>query len=241
MFGNDTVSYDLTPIAWNNYDAFLENLASRPGVKKICEIGGGSNPALSLAFITKHHLEYTILDISESELNKAPEGYIKLVGDITHPHFSPDNHYHLIFSKMLAEHVMDAASFHKNVFNLLDSGGMAFHFFPTLYSLPFVINKYLPETLSGNLLRLFFKERNNEGHHGKFPAYYNMCRGPTKNQIKKLEEVGYLIEKYIGFFGHGYFEKIPLVRTLSNLLPRLLRSHPNPWLTSYAYVLLSKP
>jgi hypothetical protein len=118
---------------------------------------------------------------------------------------------------------------------------MAFHFFPTLYALPFIINKFLPENLSQKLLGLFYKHRDNAGHHGKFPAFYHMCKGPTLSQIKALENFSYSIEKYIGFFGHGYYEKIPVLRSFNESLAKQLLKHPIPWLTSYAYLVLSKP
>lgn len=236
-----TISYDYTPAAWEKYSAFLEHLASQPHVRKICEIGGGSNPALSLEFIQKHQLEYTILDISPAELSKAPNGYIKLVGDITNPGPSLlGQQYDLIFSKMLAEHVEKGEAFHHHVYQLLNVGGKAFHFFPTLYSLPFLINFVLPESLSTKVLAFFFHGRSKQGKHGKFPAYYSMCRGPTKSQFKKFKTLGFHIEKYIGYFGHGYFDKIPILKQISRFTTKLLIKYPQPWLTSYAYVLLTK-
>ena len=242
MTGKGPVSYGLSQTAWGEYSAFLEELATRPGVRKICEIGGGANPSLSLAFIAKHNLEYTILDISENELAKAPDGYIKLVGDITDPNTQlQKNNWDLIFSKMLAEHVQDGTSFHGNIFNLLAPGGTAFHFFPTLCSMPFVINKLLCKKNSARLLYLFYKDRDYDGKHGKFPAYYSLCYGPTKKQIKRLANIGYSIKNYIGFFGHSYFERIPLLHKLHRALTKLLISFPIPWLSSYAYVVLSKP
>jgi hypothetical protein len=47
--------------------------------KNICEIGGGANPLLILDFIRKNDIEYSILDISEIELNKEPNEYKKLL------------------------------------------------------------------------------------------------------------------------------------------------------------------
>ncbi|MHB1947700.1 MAG: class I SAM-dependent methyltransferase [Gammaproteobacteria bacterium] len=236
------ISYGITKTAWDNYASFLESIASRPGIKKICEIGGGANPALSLDFITKHNIEYTILDISEKELAKAPAGYIKLVGDITKKDLTMlGKDYDLVFSKMFAEHVVDGAAFHRNVFDLLAPGGVAFHFFPTLYSLPFILNKLMPESLSEKILTFFDKARSKQGQYGKFPAYYSLCFGPTLQQIKKLQNMGYKIEKFIGFFGHHYFQKIPLLNKMSHVIAKLLLRFPVPALTSYAYVLLSKP
>lgn len=241
ILNTPTISYRPTQSAWDDYTTFLENIASRPGVKRICEIGGGANPALSHEFIMQHNLEYTILDISEEELKKAPVGYKKLVGDITRPDLTiPDNHFDLVFSKMFAEHATDGLAFHRNVLKLLAPNGVAFHFFPTLYSFPFVINKVLPETLSEKILTFFFKGRSKQGQHGKFPAYYSLCYGPTQYQIKTMENMGYHIEHFIGFFGHHYFKKIPLLRELNHIFTQILLQFPLPWLTSYAYLLLSK-
>ena len=53
----------------------LKSLAMRSDVKKICDIGGGANPLLSLDFINEHGLDYTVIDIDEEELAKAPDEY----------------------------------------------------------------------------------------------------------------------------------------------------------------------
>src|ERR1700721_1406514 len=53
--------------------------------------------------------------------------------------------YDLVFSKMLCEHLPDARTFHANCLRLLRPGARAVHFFPTLYTLPFVANRLIPE------------------------------------------------------------------------------------------------
>ncbi len=227
--------------AWHNHYPYLIELIIQKNLKKICEIGGGANPLLPLEFIQHYQLEYTVLDISEEELSKAPQGYIKVLGDITSDNIDHlKNDYDLVFSKMLAEHVQSGKKFHHNVRELLRPGGMAFHFFPTLYAIPFMLNKIIPESLSLKLLGRVSKTRNNLGNHGKFPGYYNMCFGPTKNQIRLLQNIGYQIDTYIGFFGHDYFKNIRLFNWLSNLMTRLLIKYPLASLTSYSYMLLTK-
>ncbi|MCD6281686.1 MAG: class I SAM-dependent methyltransferase [Deltaproteobacteria bacterium] len=224
--------------AWGGYQAFLEGLASREGVKRICEIGGGANPALSLEFIREHKLSYVILDISAEELVKAPEGYEKVQADIASPHLDIPGGYDLVFSKMLAEHIRDARQFHENVLSILAEGGIAFHFFPTLYAMPFILNRLMPERLSAILLRTFAPR--DSYRFAKFPAYYRWCRGPTHTQIKRFEALGYEVEEYIGFFGHGYYMGIKPLDKLNSFIADILISHPIPSLTSYAYTILRR-
>lgn len=228
--------------AWDNYHSFLSDLILRHKFKKICEIGGGANPAIDLSFIHARGIEYTLLDISKTELEKAPSGYLKVEADIADKDISlPENTYDFIFSKMLAEHISDGKQFHLNVKKLLKPGGMAFHFFPTLFCPPFSLNKILPEQTSYQILTSLSKERHKKGNFGKFPAYYSMCYGPSKKQMNAFMQLGYEINTYIGFFGHGYYTKIPVLNFLSQLATKFLLRFPVSLLTSYSYVLLVKP
>ena len=106
---------------------------------------------LTPAFISSRNLEYTILDISENELGKAPDQYKKLAQDIMANDLSSTERFDLVFTRMLAEHVKDGELLHRNVYSLLNPGGFAVHFFPTLYAVPFLVNRLLPETLSALL------------------------------------------------------------------------------------------
>lgn len=226
--------------AWDGYDTYLRNLAARPGVKRVCEIGGGANPALPVDFVERNELEYVILDISAEELAKAPDEYSKVQADITSPDLDIPGGYDLVFSKMVAEHVRNGREFHNNVMNLLAEGGTAFHFFPTLYTPPFVVNRLMPQWLSEFVLLAVQPNRKRGGRHAKFPAYYSWCRGPSSSQIKKFESLGYKIEEYVGFFGHEYYKKIkPLHEAHVHISSALIR-HPLPWLASFAYVVMTR-
>lgn len=235
------VSFDFAEGGWRGYDSFLKGLASRPGVKRVLDIGGGANPALSLDFVERNGLEYAVLDISSEELAKAPEGYSKIRADITFPDLDIAGNYDLVFSKMVAEHVRSGRDFHGKVLDLLSEGGIAFHFFPTLYAPPFVVNHLLPERLSEFVVSLLQSNRGREGKTAKFPPYYSWCRGPSSSQIEKFESLGYEVEEYIGFFGHGnYYVKIKPLKEVHDRISSTLVKYPLPWLTSFAYVVLSK-
>jgi SAM-dependent methyltransferase len=228
--------------AWGSYDTFLQTLIERTGAKRVLEVGGGANPALPLDFVLRQGLEYTILDISLDELGKAPNDYMKVQGDISSPSLDlPERDYDLVFSKMLAEHIQNGETFHRNVYRLLGSSGRAFHFFPTLYAPPFMFNRLLPERLAEQVLNLLQSGREESGKNKKFPAYYSWCRGPTRKQMRRFSGLGYQVEEYIGFFGHDpYYSKFPLLLRLHRTLSKWLERHPIPLLCSFTYVILRK-
>lgn len=235
------IDFDVSQSAWSGYEACVRTLASRPGVRSVLEIGGGANPTLPADFVEEEGLEYVVLDVSSDELAKAPDGYTKVHADITSPNLDIEGDYDLIFSRMVAEHVPDGRRFHGNVLRLLADGGIAFHFFPTLYAPPYVVNRLLPERLSERALSLLQPGRESEGKHAKFPSYYDWCRGPSQRQIGRFERLGYRVEEYIGFFGHGgYYGKIKPLKRAHERLALALARHPIPWLTSFSYVVLSK-
>lgn len=241
--------YGLSSEAEPSYRQTLERLAAASAGGRICEIGGGANPALSLDFVRKHRLKYTIVDISADELDKAPREYNKVLTDLSAPQHALHDEFDFVFSMWCCEHVKEAATFHRNIFDRLVPGGQALHLFPTLFSPPFVVNRLMPEWLSEPLLLLLQPHRSGEGDHGKFPAYYRWCRGPLQSQQKRFEELGYSIDEYASFFGHsgevafgsGYLNRIPPLRAMHEWLARRSVRHPSPWLTTLAYVVLSRP
>lgn len=235
----EKVSYGLTAQAWENFTPTLLALISENSLKRVCEIGGGANPCLSSKTVADYGLDYSILDLSETELKKAPSAYKKIVADISESSVPCTGEFDLVFSKMLAEHIKNGEVLHRNVYNLLAKSGIAFHFFPTLYGLPFLVNRMVPEKGASLILDLVAKR--DRFQHEKFPAYYSWCRGPTNKQISKFENLGYRILDYRGFFGHEeYYRKIPLLQRTSQRLSKLFLKHPIPQLTSYAYVILRK-
>lgn len=233
------ITYSMTGDAWDEYVRLVERQIVEHGSVKVCEVGGGANPQLTPQFVSAHGLEYTILDISEQELKKAPESYTKLIGDIA----AKDNRivggFDLIFTKMLAEHVQDGRKMHQNIHALLRPGGVAVHFFPTLYAPPFLVNKLIP----GNFAEILLDIVSPRDHYqfGKFRAYYDWCFGPTKPLLNMLEGLGFEIVEFRAFYGHdGYYRRLPLIGKIHHRSCTWLVHHPNPYLTSYAQVILRK-
>lgn len=65
----NNIEYRQTKNASHIYDDFfsyLRELIQKPDIKRVCEVGGGANPAIPLDEIEKYELEYTLLDISEA-------------------------------------------------------------------------------------------------------------------------------------------------------------------------------
>jgi SAM-dependent methyltransferase len=207
------------------------------GGGKVCELGGGARPALDLDFLRRHNLSCLVVDLSESELAKAPHGYQTLVGDVSSPEFSTGEHdgsYDLVFSRVLAEHVTDARRFHLNARRLLRPGGLAMHFFPTLWWPPYIANRVLPERLAERILLLIEPWRERSGIAGKFPAYYHWCFGPTRRQVQRFGAVGFAVEHCFAYFGEPSHTPGRLLKKVNSLWTEAMLRHPSYAFTSYA-------
>ncbi len=225
-------------IGWNKAEEFIQQLIKENNIETILELGAGANPTINSAFIEENKLSYTISDIEYSELEKAEDIYIKEVLDLNAKKISRSKKYDLIFSRMVGEHIEYGEYFHRNIYSLLNSGGLAVHCFSTLYAFPFLINRILPEFLSDMLLKIFAPR--DKFKHGKFKAYYSWCRGPSVKMIKRYENIGYSVEEYIGYYGHSYYQKIPLLNAFEKNKTQLLIKMKIPYLTSYVHFILRK-
>jgi hypothetical protein len=225
----------------SDFPETVRRLAARPDVERVCDLGGGANPILTLDEVRERGLRYEILDASAEELAKAPAGYVTAQADALDPALARDHGpYDLIASGYIAEHVPDPARFHANVRATLRPGGYAVHAFPTLYEPTFVLNRLLPERMLEPLLGRVQPGREAEGSHAKFPAYYRWCRGPSRRQLRRLRSLGFEIVEYVGYFGHGYFGPVKPLDDLEQRLAGALVRHPLPALTSYALVVLRR-
>lgn len=219
----------------------LHHRLEEMGGGRVCELGGGAKPALDLDFLDQHGLTCLVVDLSESELRKAPPGYATLVGDVSSPDFTTGEHdgsYDLVFSRVLAEHVTDARQFHQNVRRLLRPGGTAMHFFPTLWWPPFVVNRLLPESLSERILLRTQPWREPSGTSGKFPAYYHWCYGPTRGQVKRFAAVGFTVEHCVAYFGEPTHTPGKLLLKLNDAWTQAMLRRPSYHFTSYAWYTL---
>jgi SAM-dependent methyltransferase len=231
------IDYEPLQGAGERYEQQIISLIKERGANSVCEVGGGAHPLLKPAALA---IDYTVLDISRDELAKAPSGYKTVVADITARDFRCEHRFDVVFTKFLAEHVRDGAQFHRNVFSMLKPGGFALHLFPTMYALPFLANRLLPERL-GRLALALFSPNRVHGDEGKFPAYYRWCCGPTRGQIQRFRNIGFQVIRYTGYFGHPYYKRIPGLRTMERVKADWLLRNPVAMLASYASVVLHKP
>jgi SAM-dependent methyltransferase len=207
------------------------------GSGRVCELGGGARPALDLEFLEKNRLVCLVVDVSDSELRKAPPQYETLVGDVSSASFTTGGHdgsYDLVFSRVLAEHVSDARQFHRNVHALLRPGGLAMHFFPTLWWPPFVANRLLPERIAERILLRVAPYRERAGVTGKFPAYYHWCYGPTRAQLDRFASAGFEVEHCVAYFGESTHLPGPVLGKLNDLWTHRMLRRPNYHFTTYA-------
>ncbi len=213
--------------------------AEHPGAR-VCDVGAGANPILDSDFVERCELEYALLDIDQGELDKAPPGFQRVQADLSDPAFVAPATYDLVVSQTVAEHVADGAAFHRNVASLLRPGGLAAHFFPTYWTLPFMVNRLVPEEITEPILVRIQPHRTRDGSEGKFPARYRWCRGPTRRQLARLRAAGFDVERYRGYFGHDYYTPIAPLQGLEAAKSRFLVRHPVPQLTSYAMVVVRR-
>ncbi len=225
---------------WGAARAFLRDIAGRERPGSVLEVGSGANPTLEPRDLSDLGVDdYTTNDVSADELAKAPHGYETLQADLAEPDWRADRVYDLIFSRMVNEHIKDGRAYYANLFRTLRPGGLTVHCFSTLWAFPFVANRLLPEGLSSKTLDLVAPR--NRDQHEKFRTYYSWSRGPTRRSIERFESLGFVVEEYVGYFGHGYYRRLGPLDSLERAKTRVLVQHPVPLLTSYAVVKLRRP
>ncbi len=100
---------------------------------------------------------YTVNDIDAGELELAPTWVERMHGDIADPTLLTQGGrregYDLVMSQMVFEHVRSPEMAYRNIVGLLAPGGILVNFIPTLYALPFLLNRALPDRLSKQLLQ----------------------------------------------------------------------------------------
>jgi len=224
---------------WDKFPAFIEDVIASHSAKRICEIGAGANPALTGDVIHRHGLTFRAVDQVEGELLKSWIAETS-VYDVCAGTSVPGAPYDMIFSRMTAEHFRNPQRAYANMFGALAPGGLAVHSFATLYTLPFVLNRVLPEWVSDFLFKRF-SPRDRE-RHDKFRAYYSHCRGPMESQLRFFRNLGYDILEYRAYFGHNYYApKLPLLHLVHRQTTNLLLKAPIAFFVSYATIILRRP
>jgi len=211
----------------------LKMLVAPYPAARILELGAGRWPSFKIAEMPSTVESYTVNDISAGELALLPAGYDKACFDVSGDASSFTDTYDVVFSRFLAEHVRDGVAMHRNVFRVLRPGGVAFHLIPTLYALPFVLNKLAPERFTTPLLKWLSPRR---AISPKFPAYYSACYGNPVRMAAMLRDIGYKKIEIRPFFGHFYYENIPLLSSLHRRFSAMAADHNWNNLSSYAYI-----
>ena len=199
----------------------------------VLELGAGRRPSFTLDEMPSSIQSYTVNDISPEELALLPEGYDEACFDVSGDASNFRDHYDVVFSRFLAEHVPDGYAMHRNVHQVLRPGGVAFHLIPTLYAMPFVINKLLPERLTSWVLAKLSPRR---AINPKFPAHYSACYGNPEKMMRMLAKIGYSKIEIRNFYGHFYYEKIPGLRNVHRWFSDLAAKRNWVLLSTYAYI-----
>lgn len=234
--------YDDFP-GWEAAGDFFGALIRGSGARSVLEIGAGANPTLSPAYVREEGLDYTTNDVSAEELAKAGPEYRTLCLDMATADASalPAEAFDFVFSRMVNEHVSDGERYYRNIHRTLMPGGITAHCFSTLYALPFLVNRLLPEAVAGRVFDAVVPRAG--GRHQRFRAHYSWSRGPSARMIARLSGVGFEVLEYRGYFGHRYYDRPGLgpLNRLELAKSEWLVERPLPALTSYAAVVLRKP
>ena len=224
--------------AIKEYPWVLRDLVAAKPNADILELGGGRKPSFAIADMPDTIASYTVNDISADELALAPAGYRKACFDVSGDASNFEGRYDVVFSRFLAEHVADGLALHRNVHRVLKPGGVAFHLIPTLYASPFVFNRLVPEAATQRLLWALRPHR--RSRDPKFPAYYSYCHGDTKKMRRTFAEIGYRDLSVREFFGHPYYDKVPVLRGIDNMAAALAARNDWSWYSSFAYLVARK-
>ena len=236
------ICYDVVPNfpGWQMAEEYFQSIITRYSCGRILEVGAGSNPTLSPQFVRDRGLSYVVSDSNAEELRKTNVAFDRLVLDLSAKSIDPAlvGTFDCVLSRMVAEHIPDGGQYHRNVYKVLRPGGVSAQCFSTMWALPFVANRLLPQKL-GRALQNFFSYR--DDLHGKFTAYYSWSRGPTNSMLRRFEAIGFEVIDYTGYFGHNYYLRMPRLHQLEALKSRWLLRFPIPQLCAYATFVLRKP
>lgn len=228
--------------ACQNFDGLIRDWIEYRQPKTFLEIGGGRTPLLLPKEISFHAgMRYIVNDISDSELARLDDKYERARFDVQSREPLPlaDGSCDLITAKMVFEHLSDPQQAYRNIHALLRPGGCFFSLMPTLFSPPFVANWILPEKASSRILQAFYPRRNDD-EAPKFPAYYRWCRASSQYLSDRLRPIGFASVGVIPFYGHDYFRRIPIVRSVDDWVRSSAAAHGRTRLASYAYVIAGR-
>src|SRR6266542_1304162 len=226
---------------WDGAAAAVKRFIKATGARRVLEIGSGAAPTLSLSTARELGLEYTTNDVAAEEVAKAPSGYSTLLLDISRDDVPKElvGSFDFVFSRMVNEHVQDGERYYRSIAQLLCSGGTTAHWFSTLYSLPFLVNRLAPERVAARLFQAAVPR--GARRHERFKAYYSWSRGPSRSAMRRFHRLGFHVEAFTGYFGHGYYApRVALLDRLEQRKADALVSHPIVALCTYGHVVMTR-
>lgn len=228
--------------AWGNYLDTVRDLIAGIPAKSIIEIGGGRAPSFSQDEVHQMGVQYTSNDISERELSLAPDWVAKAHFDIQSPRWDDiapfAESYDLAFSKMVMEHVSNYKRAYTNIHSILRPGGVSIAFHPVLYSVPFVLNRLIPEAASERILSKIFPNRVDSGIP-KFPAVYSGCR-ISSSVRDTIQSLGFSEVWQVPFYWHNYYSKFPVIRDVHKVVSDLVQKSDFTPLATFAFTVVRK-
>ena len=228
--------------AWDNYENVVRGLARILKARRLLEVGGGRDPLFKPDELAALGIEMTINDISQVELDVLPDSYHKACFDVAGDIWAVSDlrgSFDLAFSRMVFEHVADGQRAWKNLYEMLAPGGVALAFIPTLYSFPFVVNWLLPDDVAAKIVKMLYRNRTDD-EDPVFPARYSWCYASERKLKPMLQDIGYSEVQVLPFYGHGYFERFPVVRNIHDGFTQMARKGDWRTLASYAYIAARK-
>ena len=229
------------PWKWplKNFKTILSGLAADYGPRSVLEVGGGRRPLFTREEAEALGLDYAVNDISRSELDRAPEWVGKRNFDIGGEiDVDAGDRYDLIFSHFVMEHVRHADVAYRNMYRMLNPGGVCINLHPTLFSPPYLVNLVIPEHWSARVLRQFHPRRHDDDIP-KFPAYYRLCRS-TDFVRRTIQGIGFQEVHIVPIYGHAYFRKIPILREVDDYITGVAKARDYRPLSSYALTIARK-
>lgn len=226
----------------DTFSRVVRGLVRQLGVSSVLEIGGGRDPLFKPDDLPSLNIDLTVNDISQPELDRLPGIYQRACFDVGGDDADIarlGNTFDLIFSHTVLEHVADGRQAWRNMCAMLKSGGVALAFVPTLYSLPFVLNRLLPDELARWIVRALYRHRT-DADDPIFPARYSWTFASEAKMRPMLEAAGFSEALILPFYGHGYFERFPLVRSMHRSITELARRNDWRLIASYAYIVARK-
>ncbi len=174
--------------------AFLQ-----PG-SRLVDVGGGKAPLVNPSTKAQLHLRVTGLDVSQEELDGAPEGAYDSVicADITTYRGQQDAD--ILVCQAVLEHVQDVEQAFAAFTSIVKPQGLVLLWVPSRHAAFARLNMLLPENLKRKILFFIFPHM--EAEQG-FKVYYDRCTPRHFQQISQKH--GFTVESQRLYYSNKYF------------------------------------